>query len=262
MKSLKTLAILALAACAPPPLGGDTSLEVEPTPTGCGALDHRGACLGDTAVWCDNGTERRVDCALVDKRCGWVDDDQGFYCGGSGDAPPPGPIDGCAGVDGAGRCQGTSLVWCGGGVLRRLDCDAAGAVCAYLDAEQAYACLPTDRAPPPEEDAPIAAPAPPSEEEAPPPPGEERPPADPADPPPDPPADPSPPNDPCDGVDYLGECRGSTAAWCEDGTLQTRECGAQGCGWVNNTTGYYCGGVGDGPGGPPPEPPPGDPPPE
>ncbi|MCS6798415.1 MAG: CAP domain-containing protein [Myxococcota bacterium] len=69
---------------------------------------------------------------------------------------------------------------------------------------------------------------------------------------------------PCGSLDYLGECVGTIARWCDDGVVKIRECGAQGCGWVDDQIGYYCGGRGDrpGPGGsrPPPSPPPSSPP--
>jgi hypothetical protein len=47
--------------------------------------------------------------------------------------------------------------------------------------------------------------------------------------------------DPCDGVDYLGECRGNVAVWCDDGALQMRDCGSWAtCGYVDDTIGYFC----------------------
>ncbi len=50
------------------------------------------------------------------------------------------------------------------------------------------------------------------------------------------------PADPCDGLDYLGRCRGSVAEWCEDGALQAVDCADHGqrCGYVNANVGYYC----------------------
>ncbi len=64
----------------------------------------------------------------------------------------------------------------------------------------------------------------------------------------DPPADngvPAPPvaEDPCGGLDYLGECSGSVARWCADGAVKERDCGAQGCGYIDDSLGYYCGGA-------------------
>lgn len=62
---------------------------------------------------------------------------------------------------------------------------------------------------------------------------------------------PSPPpaGDACMGLDFLGECQGTIARWCDMGVLREMECGSAGCGWVDGTTGFYCGGTGVGPGG-------------
>ena len=69
----------------------------------------------------------------------------------------------------------------------------------------------------------------------------------------------APPPTECGDLDYLGECDGSVARWCSDeGRLRTRDCGGEGCGWVDDELGYFCGGYGDRPGGGGPE---GDPPP-
>jgi hypothetical protein len=50
------------------------------------------------------------------------------------------------------------------------------------------------------------------------------------------------PVDECGGLDYLGECRGDTAAWCDAGRLYTLDCAAQGevCGWISDAGGYFC----------------------
>ena len=48
---------------------------------GCGALDFRGACAGDVAVWCDEtGHLARRDCAEQAQGCGYIDEGVGFYC--------------------------------------------------------------------------------------------------------------------------------------------------------------------------------------
>ena len=49
--------------------------------------------------------------------------------------------------------------------------------------------------------------------------------------------------DPCAGLDYLGECRGDVAVWCEGGEVQMQDCARQGlrCGYINDTVGYFCG---------------------
>ena len=53
---------------------------------------------------------------------------------------------------------------------------------------------------------------------------------------------------PCDGLSSEGCCDGSRASWCEEGTLRSRDCGADGCGWTDEA-GYRCGGSGQDPSG-------------
>ena len=52
-------------------------------------------------------------------------------------------------------------------------------------------------------------------------------------------------DDPCRGLDYLGQCNGGVSEWCDrDGELKQVDCAARGqsCGWVDDQTGWYCGG--------------------
>ncbi len=171
---------------APPP-------EDPPNEDPCDGLDYLGRCDGDVARWCDNGQPRSVDCSSRGERCGFVDDETGWYCGG--------------------------------------------------DPEQ-----PRD----PEEDPPEGAPPPEDPPEAPPPqdpPEEEDP--DPAPDPPedDQPEDDQPEDDPCAGIDYLGACEGTVAVWCDNGQVNRRDCAdtGQSCGWLDENSGYWCGGAGERP---------------
>jgi len=58
----------------------------------------------------------------------------------------------------------------------------------------------------------------------------------------------TPPDDPCMGLDYAGDCHGTVARWCASGELRTLDCATygMGCGWVDDSTGYYCVDVDDG----------------
>lgn len=49
-------------------------------------------------------------------------------------------------------------------------------------------------------------------------------------------------DDPCEGVSAAGACQGSTAVWCDEGTLRRRECGAcdELCRYVTDVRGFYC----------------------
>lgn len=237
------LFIIALG-CQPPP--SDSPRQIQ---GGCAELGYHGACQGDVAVWCDGDAPQRTDCAVIGERCGWVDNTQGFYCGGEpqGAEDFEGPIAGCGDVPAEGTCSGSELIWCANGTLRRLDCAVAGAQCTFIEADSAYACVLGG-------DAGGAggaggAPLPPPQPEAP------------AEPDPMPPAEPEPagPGAICDQGNGASRCEGNTAVWCDAGEEQRRDCGAQGCGWVNDQIGNYCGGTGQDPNGGQPEPPAPDP---
>jgi hypothetical protein len=61
------------------------------------------------------------------------------------------------------------------------------------------------------------------------------------------------PGDPCMGLDFLGECDGDVARWCNrEGMLEEEDCAARGmrCRWIDDETGFYCGEGGSSP--PPP----------
>lgn len=49
-------------------------------------------------------------------------------------------------------------------------------------------------------------------------------------------------DDPCGGVSASGACQGTTAVWCDEGTVRRRECGACGqlCQYVSDVSGFYC----------------------
>jgi hypothetical protein len=46
----------------------------------CGGLSFQGECDGDVARWCENGEVKQVDCAAEGGRCGFVNDETGFFC--------------------------------------------------------------------------------------------------------------------------------------------------------------------------------------
>ncbi|MBE7484108.1 MAG: M23 family metallopeptidase [Polyangiaceae bacterium] len=57
------------------------------------------------------------------------------------------PSDPCAGLDYTGKCEGSVLVWCEEGALKKVDCAADGRKCGWQDANVGYNCL--KPAPPP-----------------------------------------------------------------------------------------------------------------
>ena len=178
-------------------------------------------------------------------------------------APPSAkpPEGACGVIDAAGICKGAVAFWCEAGALVTEDCRALGTACVFDDALGGFRCEGAFNDDPGPADPPPGAPEPgdPGAPEAPPPDDDEAPPpADPPEegepPPPDAPDDgeplppdaPSPPDDPagdaCGGIDYLGECQGDLAVWCDAGSLQSVDCTqfSTPCGWVDDTTGFYC----------------------
>jgi hypothetical protein len=122
-------------------------------------------------------------------------------------APPPQapPADPCGGLSYLGECQGTVARWCENGQIRQNDCAGTQQACGYVDDQVGYYCTVAAQAPVQQ--------APPAQA-----PGG------------------------CGDIDYLGQCDGRVAQWCENGRLVERNCASfgQGCGYVNASVGYYC----------------------
>jgi hypothetical protein len=81
----------------------DTSVDNDANPNEsdddpCMGLDYLGRCNGDVSEWCSPNNEyQRVDCASRGQRCGWIDEQTGWYCGGTPDAAGDGDtLDGTA----------------------------------------------------------------------------------------------------------------------------------------------------------------------
>ncbi len=206
-----------LGEAAPPP-------ELAPPPpprnaeAGCPGIDPQGQCRGDTAIWCEGGQLRSVDCASIGRACELVDEATGYYCGRPVGAAPPEEIEENPG-----------------------DPPNEGA-------PPVPAPDPDEPAPPPEDGE--GAPAPPNEgpdapeeEDAPPPPA-----PNPPEEAPEPPDNgaPAPPDEapegPCGGVTYLGHCDGHIAVWCDGQQVHRDDCSQSGltCGYVDEETGFYC----------------------
>lgn len=89
-------------------------------PDGCGGIDGAGRCLDGVATWCDDDRVQSQRCE-GGTACGWDAGVRGFRCIAGADA--------CDGVDGFGRCEGSTARWCEGGVSRSRDCAACGQAC-------------------------------------------------------------------------------------------------------------------------------------
>lgn len=213
------------------PPGGDAPAPpgADPAPEACGDVDYLGACDGDVALYCHRGRLERVDCGTWGQFCRYVGETTGFYCTPDASLPQAPPADEVPEAPPA------------------PDAPEAPPAPPLPDA----GAPPPDDPPPDEPPAPPpddGAPEPPDEPIAPEPPGPESAPAPPDEPAaPDPPAAPEPPGpDDCASLGYLGRCDGDVAIWCENGRVVQRDCRAVdglGCGWVDESIGWYCGGT-------------------
>lgn len=98
----------------------------------CGGVSAAGACQGETAVWCDEGTVRRRECGACGELCRFVSEVSGFYC-----RPDP-----CIGFDPIGTCSGNLLTTCDPETgISTEDCTSIGRVCGYSTRRGANRCI-------------------------------------------------------------------------------------------------------------------------
>jgi hypothetical protein len=214
-------------------------------------------------VGCAQGSLDGADAGSVDALtggAGWRKPPVGS--GDPGDAPsvggepqpqaPPSakpPAGACGSIDAGGVCKGSVAFYCQDGALETQDCRALGSACVFVAAQGGFRCDPA--APPPDDDGDGLPDAPPPDDDSPLPPDDDSPlppdepplPPDRDDPaPPDADPDPPPAGGGCGAIDYLGECRGDVAVWCNGDALAEADCRALGttCEWIDDQIGYYC----------------------
>jgi hypothetical protein len=146
--------------------------------------------------------------------------------------------------------------FCENGALETQDCRALGSACVFVAELGGFRCEPVDDDgdglpdAPPDDDflPPDEEPLPPDDDpgggDPLPPDDEPLPPDDPGGGEPPPPGG-DPGGDPgggCGAIDYLGECQGDVAVWCDGAALAQVDCRAQGttCEWIDDQIGYYC----------------------
>jgi N-acetylmuramoyl-L-alanine amidase len=110
----------------------------------CAGLDYYGVCDGETLVWCDGGALYSVDCGVDGDVCGWQDDVIGNNCLAAPEPIPPEEEeeeDPCGGVDYAGYCDGSTLVWCANETLYSYDCGGSSQTCGWQDDDVGNNCV-------------------------------------------------------------------------------------------------------------------------
>lgn len=228
---------------APPP----------PREDGCADVPREGACDGATAVWCEGGERRSVNCAAVGRVCEFLGEDTGFYCGSdrAGEEPPADPEPDPLPPPPNGEPEGEAPP--PGEPPPPAEPDApAPPNGPQPDAEPEGAPAPPQPDPPepdaPEPPEPEAAPAPPDPDAEPE--GAPAPPIpdpDPEDGAPAPPGGAPPPEDApaegtaCGDLSYDGICAGNVVVYCYEDRVVHHPC-SQGetCGWFDDDWGNWC----------------------
>jgi hypothetical protein len=95
-------------------VAGSVALDESKLP--CGTIDNVGQCVGDTAIWCDQGVLRGENCSSG-ASCGWSKSKVGFRCTEK-------VMDPCLGIDASGECNQNVAVRCVNGLLDERSCDA------------------------------------------------------------------------------------------------------------------------------------------
>jgi hypothetical protein len=108
-------------------IGGQLEL---PAPTAsCGAIDHRGRCFDDQAVWCE-GSKVESELCTGDAQCGFDSSANGYRCTIAAV---------CAG-DNFGICAGENARSCDASGASVSDCAALGLECTYLSTSGVATC--------------------------------------------------------------------------------------------------------------------------
>jgi hypothetical protein len=130
----------------------DMASPAEPSPE-CTYLGYSGACDGDTATWCDNGTVYRIDCTARGQGCAVDSCASGAYCCDSTTStttPPttdtpdmsqPAQTE-CDLIGFAGVCDGNVVRYCSGGEIKTIDCTANAETCGVGTCGSGANCCP------------------------------------------------------------------------------------------------------------------------
>lgn len=121
-------------------LGLNTSTTPTPAPAPsdpCNGETYKGRCSGQTVVWCESNKVYQQDCAGASKVCG-LDTSAGYYAC----LTPAAPADPCQGETFAGRCSGSTVIWCESNKVQSVNCATTyGKSCGWSSSKGYYACM-------------------------------------------------------------------------------------------------------------------------
>jgi len=214
---------------------GYTGATVPPEPIDCGETDVFGSCHNSNqAHYCGEDGKLVIDLCDVGETCSWAKNNAGWRCVSEEN-------DACNGVSTWGKCDNEVLTWCGLGGLLTRDCGACDEVCVLNDNTgfqcvksqcgdlgyhgkcdgsvltwcneqgeiETYDCGSIGNGCGWQNDDKGY----------------------------------NCVDNTCGDLDYLGQCNGNVAEWCDgNGKIRTVNCANhdQVCGWVGDEKGYYC----------------------
>ena len=97
----------------------------------CRGETFEGRCDDNTVVWCENNQVQTSNCSSQNKSCGFSEANNYFACVDAA------PIDPCNGETFAGRCDGSTVVWCEAEQVKTLNCIQ----CGFDSANGYYNCI-------------------------------------------------------------------------------------------------------------------------
>lgn len=112
----------------------DNTSHIDPlvgTPDPCRGFDSQGRCVGQTAVWCQDGELHQRCCAAEGGSC-MVDADGNARCTGGNP---------CGDLDYYGRCDGQDAVWCEDGQIKRRRCIPCAQLCGDTGGPLGFYCI-------------------------------------------------------------------------------------------------------------------------
>lgn len=125
--------------------GGGEGEETPCTDTGVTVYGSCGGPDGQTAVWCDPGSEQTIvwDCAADGLTCSLDECTTGAFCCGA-TLPPPPEQNECPDLGFEGECAGNTARWCDGDQLIEKACSNGQTCQVDACAEGAFCCDPPE----------------------------------------------------------------------------------------------------------------------
>ena len=113
------------------------STPATPPADPCKGETYAGRCSGKMVIWCEESKVQTQDCGAKGQVCGFDATQKYYAC-----AKAAAPADPCKGETFAGRCSGSTVIWCENQKVNQVNCAAKyGKTCGWSSAKKYYGCL-------------------------------------------------------------------------------------------------------------------------